>query len=68
MRSCDVTYKIKQDGFVGGFRMIDFSAERLAQEIATPNPRRSSRYATSPGRNRRRCVGAGAGPDAHATA
>jgi hypothetical protein len=35
MRSRDVTYKIKQDGFVGGLRIIDFSAERLAQEIAS---------------------------------
>jgi hypothetical protein len=35
MRSRDVTYKIKQDGFLGGLRIIDFSAERLAQEIAT---------------------------------
>jgi hypothetical protein len=35
LRSRDVTYKIKQDGFVGGFRIIDFAAERLGQEIAT---------------------------------
>ncbi len=34
MRSRDVTYKIKQDGFVGGLRIIEFSAERLAQETA----------------------------------
>jgi predicted amidophosphoribosyltransferase len=33
MRSRDVTYKIKQDGFVGGLRIIDFTAQRLAQEI-----------------------------------
>ena len=32
--SRDVTYKIKQDGYVGRYRIIDFSAERLAQEIA----------------------------------
>jgi hypothetical protein len=32
--SRDVTYKIKQDGYVGRSRIIDFSAERLAQEIA----------------------------------
>ncbi len=35
MRSRDVTYKIKQDGFVGGFRIIDFAAGRLAQETVT---------------------------------
>jgi hypothetical protein len=29
-----VTYKVKQDGYVGRFRIIDFSAERLSQEIA----------------------------------
>ena len=34
LRSRDVTYKIKQDGYIGRFRIIDFSAERLAQEIA----------------------------------
>jgi hypothetical protein len=32
--SRDVTYKIKQDGYLGRFRIIDFSAERLAGEIA----------------------------------
>jgi hypothetical protein len=35
LRSRDVTYKIKQDGYVGRFRIIDFSAERRAQVIAT---------------------------------
>jgi hypothetical protein len=34
VRSRDVMYKIKQDGYVGRFRIIDFSAERLAQQIA----------------------------------
>lgn len=34
LHSRDVTYKIKQDGYIGRFRIIDFSAERLAQEIA----------------------------------
>ena len=34
LRSRDVTYKIKQDGFVSGFQIIDFSAQRLAGEIA----------------------------------
>jgi len=33
--SRDVTYKIKQDAYLGRFRIIDFSAERLAGEIAT---------------------------------
>lgn len=32
--SREVTYKVKQDGYVGRFRIIDFAAERLAQEIA----------------------------------
>jgi predicted amidophosphoribosyltransferase len=35
VHSRDVTYKIKQDGYVGRFRIIDFAAERLEQVIAS---------------------------------
>ena len=30
-----MTYKIKQDGYVGGIRIIEFAAERLGQAMGT---------------------------------
>ncbi len=35
VRSRDVTYKIKQDGYVGEVRIIEFAAERLGQAMGT---------------------------------
>ncbi len=38
LHSRDVTYKIKQDGYVGRVRIIDFSAERLRRKsLHTPS-------------------------------
>ncbi len=35
LRSRDVTYKVKQDGYVGRIRIIEFATERLVQSMGT---------------------------------